>query len=113
MPFGPKNGPSFFQRMMDKTFYQEIRAGWMTVYIDDIIIHSNSPAEHADHLHQVLSKLEKINMTLAFKKCYFGFTSAKVLGHIVSGLLMSVDGNKVMAIKHIPPPACVKDVQSF
>lgn len=113
MPFGPKNGPSAFQRLMDRTFEQEIRAGWMTVYIDDIIVHSNSNDEHVTHLRQVFVKLEQINMTLSLKKCHLAFTSVKVLGHIVSGLLMSVDENKVKAIKSLPPPSTVVEVQRF
>ena len=113
MPFGPKNGPSAFQRLMDRTFSKEICEGWMSVYIDDIIVHSSSNADHVEHLRRVFTKLEAINMTLSFKKCHFAFTSVKVLGHIVSGLLMSVDMNKVKAIQAIPPPVNVGDVLSF
>ena len=67
----------------------------MSVYIDDIIVNSSSNADHVERLRRVFTKLEAINMTLSFKKCHFAFTSVKVLGHIVSGLLMSVDMNKV------------------
>ena len=52
-------------------------------------------------------------MTLSLKKCHFAFTSVRVLGHIVTGLLMSVDQNKVKAIQAIPPPSNVGEVQSF
>lgn len=113
MPFGPKNGPSAFQRLMDRTFTKEIREGWLSVYIDDIIVHSDSNVAHVDHLRQVFTKLEEINMTLSFKKCRFAHTSVQVLGHIVSGLLMSVDLNKVKAIMAIPPPVNVGDILSF
>ena len=61
----------------------------------------------------VLSLLEQINMTLSLKKCHFPFTSVKVLGHVVSGLLMSVDHNKVAAIKCLPPPTTIVEVQWF
>ncbi|MBW0543892.1 hypothetical protein O181_083607 [Austropuccinia psidii MF-1] len=40
MPYGIKNAPAHFQRMMDTTFQDEIPGGWMVVYIDDIIIYS-------------------------------------------------------------------------
>ena len=85
----------------------------MSVYIDDIIVHSSSNADHVEHLRRVFTKLEAINMTLSFKECHFAFTSVKVLGHIVSGLLMSVDMNKVKAIQAITPPVNVGDVLSF
>ncbi|MBW0541492.1 hypothetical protein O181_081207 [Austropuccinia psidii MF-1] len=41
MPFGIKNSPAHFQRMMD-TIFQEILGGWMVLYIDDIIIYSET-----------------------------------------------------------------------
>ena len=113
MPFGPKNGPSAFQRLMDRTFSKEIREGWITPYLDDLIIHSGSNEEHLEHLRKVFVRVEQINLTLSLKKCHFAFTSVKVLGHIVSGLLMSVDDNKVKAISSIPPPTTVVEVQRF
>ncbi|MBW0514682.1 hypothetical protein O181_054397 [Austropuccinia psidii MF-1] len=42
MPFGIKNSPAHFQRMMDTIFQEEILEGWMVVYIDDIIIYSET-----------------------------------------------------------------------
>ena len=40
MPFGIKNAPSHFQRMMDTEFHRELREGWLIIYLDDIIIFS-------------------------------------------------------------------------
>ncbi|MBW0553067.1 hypothetical protein O181_092782 [Austropuccinia psidii MF-1] len=42
MPFGIKNSPAHFQRIMDTIFEDEIMEGWMVVYIDDIIISSET-----------------------------------------------------------------------
>ena len=50
MPFGIKNAPSHFQRMMDTVFGQYIRQGWMMVYIDDVIIYTN---DWQDHLRKI------------------------------------------------------------
>ncbi|MBW0484597.1 hypothetical protein O181_024312 [Austropuccinia psidii MF-1] len=46
MPFGIKNAPAHFQRMMDTIFQEEILEGWMVVYIDDIIIYSDTWEDH-------------------------------------------------------------------
>jgi hypothetical protein len=51
MPFGSKNAPVFFQRIMDKTL-RGVRA-FARCYIDDIIIFSKSHAEHKLHLREV------------------------------------------------------------
>ncbi|MBW0480730.1 hypothetical protein O181_020445 [Austropuccinia psidii MF-1] len=42
MPFGIKNAPAHFQRMMDTIFQEEILEGWMVVYIYYIIIYSET-----------------------------------------------------------------------
>ena len=46
VPFGIKNAPAHFQRMMDTIFQEEIMEGWMVVYIDDIIIYSDTWEDH-------------------------------------------------------------------
>ncbi|MBW0465562.1 hypothetical protein O181_005277 [Austropuccinia psidii MF-1] len=46
MPFGIKNAPAHFQRMMDTIFQEEILEGWMVVFIDDIIIYSETWEDH-------------------------------------------------------------------
>ncbi|MBW0487607.1 hypothetical protein O181_027322 [Austropuccinia psidii MF-1] len=46
MPFGIENAPAHFQRMMDTIFQEEILTVWMVVYIDDIIIYSETWKEN-------------------------------------------------------------------
>ncbi|MBW0535906.1 hypothetical protein O181_075621 [Austropuccinia psidii MF-1] len=55
MPFGIKNAPAHFQRMMDTIFQEEIREGWMVVYIDDIIIYSEKWEYHLKYIDRVLN----------------------------------------------------------
>ena len=98
---------------MDKTFPREICEGWVTVYIDDIIVLHSSNKEHVENLRETFVKAEQINMTLSLKKCHIAFNSVSVLGHIVSGLMMSVDQNKVKAIEAIPPPSDLQGIQRF
>ncbi|MBW0577411.1 hypothetical protein O181_117126 [Austropuccinia psidii MF-1] len=53
MPFGIKNAPAHFQRMMDTIFQEEILEGWMVVYIDDIIIYSETWEDHVQYIDRV------------------------------------------------------------
>ena len=86
MPFGIKNAPSHFQRMMNSVFLAELAEGWLIVYIDDIIICSKTWDEHVHRLGIVLQKVIDINMKISLKKCAFGFRELIALGHVVSGL---------------------------
>ncbi|MBW0558852.1 hypothetical protein O181_098567 [Austropuccinia psidii MF-1] len=55
MPFGITNAAANFQRRID-TIFQEILEGWMVVYIDEIIIYSETWEEHVQYIEKVLSK---------------------------------------------------------
>ncbi|MBW0499803.1 hypothetical protein O181_039518 [Austropuccinia psidii MF-1] len=90
MPFGIKNESAHFQRMMDTIFQEEILEGWMVVYIDDIIIYSETWEDHVHYIERVLT-----------------------LGHKVSGLSMAIDQNKGAEVLLKPVPKNIKGMQSF
>ena len=113
MPFGIKNAPSHFQRMMDIEFHRELREGWLIIYIDDIIIFTKTWEEHLEKLSIVLKRVIKMNMKISMSKCQFGYQELKALGHIVSGLSIAIDHNKVAAVLLKPMPSNVKEMQSF
>ncbi|MBW0509584.1 hypothetical protein O181_049299 [Austropuccinia psidii MF-1] len=68
MPFCIKNAPAHFQRMMDTIFQEEILEVWMVVYIDDIIIYSETWEDHVKYIDRVLSKCTPINLQISLKK---------------------------------------------
>ncbi|MBW0466793.1 hypothetical protein O181_006508 [Austropuccinia psidii MF-1] len=72
MELGIENAPFHFQRMMDTIFQHEILESLMLVYIDDIIIHSESLEYHVHYIDRVLSKCTPINLKVSLKKCNFG-----------------------------------------
>ncbi|MBW0461510.1 hypothetical protein O181_001225 [Austropuccinia psidii MF-1] len=83
MPFGIKNPPAHFQRMMDTIFQEEIFEGWMVVYIDDIIIYSEKWEDHVQYIGRVLSKCTPINLNISLKKCNVGQQELLALGQKV------------------------------
>ncbi|MBW0556544.1 hypothetical protein O181_096259 [Austropuccinia psidii MF-1] len=113
MPFGIKNAPSHHQRMMNSIFHTELSEGWLIIYIDDIIICSDSWSLHLERLAGVLHKASEVNMKISLKKCNFGFEELKALGHIVSGLSLGIDKNKVEAVLLKPIPQNKKEMISL
>ncbi|MBW0514516.1 hypothetical protein O181_054231 [Austropuccinia psidii MF-1] len=91
MPFGIKNAPSHYQRMMNTIFPTEFSEGWLIIYIDDTIICSDSWSLHLERLSRVLHKVAEVNMKISLKKCNFGFEELKALGNVVSGLSLGID----------------------
>lgn len=70
MPFGLHNAPATFQRMIDHllTGCENYSGG----YIDDLVIHSQTWAEHLQHLWEVLNIMQRANLTLKVGKCQIG-----------------------------------------
>ena len=68
---------------------------------------------HFEALDKFLARLEKYNLRLNPKKCIFGVTSGKLLGHIVSERGIKVYPGKIKAIQEIPVPKKEKDMQGF
>ena len=112
LPFGLRNGPSIFQRVM-----QGILAPYLwifcLVYIDDIVIYSKSYEEHIDHLDKVLEAIEKAGLTLSPKKCHLFYGSILLLGHKVSRLGLSTHTEKVKAIMELEHPRKLSQLQAF
>ncbi|MBW0510458.1 hypothetical protein O181_050173 [Austropuccinia psidii MF-1] len=113
MPFGIKNAPARFQRMMDTIFQEEILEGWMVVYIYDIIIYYETWEDHVQYIDRVLSKCTPINLEILLKKCNFGQQELLALGNKVSGLTLAIDQNKVAEVLLKPVPKNNKEMQYF
>ena len=112
LPFGIHNGPAEFQRAMNDIMAQFLWI-FIIVYIDDLIVYSKTFEDHVDHLTQILQAVIESGMTLAPKKCFFGFQSLALLGQKVSRLGLTTQKEKVEAIDKLAPPKNIKTLQSF
>jgi hypothetical protein len=112
MPFGLRNGPPIFQRMMQGVLAPYL---WIfcLVYIDDIVVYSQTYEEHINHLDQVLGAIEKVGITLSPPKCHLFYTSILLLGHKVSRLGLSTHLEKVHAILELKRPRKLTQLQGF
>lgn len=115
LPFGLSTAGSVFQELADRVFEGLIWRGVM-VYLDDVIIYSNTFQEHLDRLRDVFSRLRNAGLTLKPSKCSYGQTRTKrtkVLCHLISAEGIEPDQSKLTAISDVPRPQTVKAVQSF
>ena len=112
MPFGLTNVPAYFVHLMNKVF-MKFMDKFVVVFIDDILVYSRTPEEHAEHLRIVLGELRKHQLYAKFSKCEFWLRQVGFLGHILNQEGVAVDPEKVKAILDWKPPANVTDVRSF
>ena len=111
MPFGLKNAPATFQRLMDTILHNATEfAVW---YIDDICIFSCTWDDHLSHLDVILTKLREANLTLQLVKCVFAAPSCDFLGHHVAEGIISPQKAKTEAVDNFRKPKTKKDVRSF
>lgn len=112
MPFGLRNAPATFQRLMDR-FRISLSHIKILIYIDDIIVLSTSFEQHCKDLQQVFDRLREYNLTINQEKCKFCCSKVKYLGHFITPDGLEVDPEKVTAITKQPSPRNLKHLLSF
>jgi hypothetical protein len=110
MPFGLTNAPASFQSLMNKLFGGEKN---IVVYLDDIIIYSNTWYDHLTHLHTAFGILQSAGLSAKAGTCCFGFSEMDVFGFLVGNGNIKPNPKKVEAIKLIPPPKDVPEIRTF
>jgi len=112
MPFGLKNAPATFQRVMDNVL-GDLIGNVCLVYLDDIIIFSPSLQKHISDIKLVFSKLLNANLKIQPAKCNFLRKEIDFLGHIVTQEGVKPNPNKIQAIKDFPCPKTIREIKSF
>jgi len=83
------------------------------IYLDDIIIFSETYEEHLERIDLVISRLKAANLKLGPDKCHFFLKKVHFLGHIVSGEGIETDPAKIEKVKNWPSPANSDELRSF
>ena len=97
MPFGLTNASAAFMDLLHRVFQPYLDL-FVMVFVDYILIYSQSKREHEDHLRIILQLLRDHQLYAKFNKCEFWLTEVRFLGHVVSALGVSVDPEKVEAV---------------
>ena len=112
MPFGATNAPATFQRLMEDCL-GDLNMNWCIVYLDDVIVYSQSPKEHLERLEAVFQKLSAYGLKLKPSKCTFFQEKMTYLGHLTTADGVATDPSKVEVVKNWPELETVSDVRSF
>lgn len=112
LPFGVCNGPATFQRLMQATM-NDLVFQIMLVYLDDILVYSQTFPEHLERLYRVLRHLKETGLKVKLQKCHFLQNEVKFFGHQVSTDGIGTDPGKVSAVKQWPVPSTVRGLRSF
>ena len=80
MPFGLTNAPATFCTLMNQLF-KEYLDKFVVVYLDDIVVYSQTLEEHVKHLRTIFKVLRENTLFIKREKCYFAQTEILFLGH--------------------------------
>jgi len=111
-PFGIAAVPATFQKLKNKVL-GPLHWKEAVVYLDDILIFSQSKAEHLRRIKNVLERIKEAGLKLSRDKCHFLRTEMKFLGHIINNQAIRMDDSKIDAIKEYERSKCIKKLRSF
>jgi hypothetical protein len=105
MYFGLTNSPATFQTMMNEIFQDLITEGIVSVYLDDILIFTNSLEEHRQITCLVLDRICEHKLYLRPERCEFEKTRIEYLGVIISHNKVEMDPVKIAGVAEWPTPS--------
>jgi hypothetical protein len=111
-PFGLKNLPAHFQRMMDRVLGA---MAWQRacIYIDDCIVFSATLADHHVHLTELAARFKAFNVYVRASKCEFYVAEVEFLGYIFNGSTMRVIPERVAGVLQCSVPSTREELRSF
>jgi len=122
MFFGLTNSLATFQTMMNSVFAPEIAEQWLTIYMDDMAIHTAKLPDETDEQHlqrhrelvkRILVKLQEHNLFLKPEKCTFEQSTIEFLGVNVDQGTVQMDDTKIVKVKNWITPHNVREVHKF
>lgn len=111
MPFGLKNAPATFQRLID-SILAPVRH-FCRAFMDDGIVWADSREELVSRFTQVLELIRQAGLRIKLSKCEFFQSSVHFLGHIIGQHGTSTDPEKTRAIVEWPEPRTKTDIRGF
>ena len=97
VPFGLCNAPAHFQRFMEDTL-RDFRDDFAFPYIDDVLVYSDTFADHLVHLSKVFERLKSKGIKINPSKCEMFKREVRYLGRIISEDGYRVDSENIKAV---------------
>ena len=112
MPFGLSNAPATFQSYINRALAGLVDV-CCVVYLDDILIFSDSEGDHEKHVRLVMERLREYQLFAKLPKCAFKRRTISYLGYVIDTEGIKMDPKRVQTIAEWPLPRSFHDVQVF
>ena len=112
MPFGLRDAPATFQRLVDKML-TSVQYDYVMAYLDDIIVKGDGVETSLRNLREVFERVRGAGLKLKPSKCELFRKEIAYLGHIINKDGLKTDPKKIEAVKNWPIPIYLTDVRGF
>ena len=112
LPFGPRGGVAHFSRIMS-ALLGSLQWKMLLVYLDDLLIFSNTFEEHLRRLDLVFRILREANLKLKPSKCQLLRRSVNFLGHVISSEGIAPNEEKIKAVSQWKAPKTLDELKQF
>ena len=113
MFFGLTNSPALFQAMMNELLRDLINTGKVAVFIDDVIVGTETEEGHDKLVAEVVKRLEESDLYVKPEKYKWKVKEVDFLGVVIGPEGIKMEKEKVKGVLEWPTPKCVKDIQKF
>jgi len=113
MFFRLTNSPAMFQAMMNKLLRDLTNTGKVAVFIDNVIVGTETEEGHNELVVEVIRRLEENDLYVKLEKCKWKVREVEFLGVVIGPEGIKMEKEKVKGVLEWPTPKCVKDVQKF
>ena len=113
MFFGLTNSPATFQAMMNELLRDLINTGKVVVFINDVIVGTETEEKHDELVAEVIKRLEENDLYVKLEKCKWKVREVEFLGVVIGPEEIKMERKKVKGVLEWPMPKCIKDIQKF
>jgi len=113
MFFGMTNSPATFQAMMNKILRDLVNEGKIAVFVDNVLVETETEKEHDEIVEKVLRGLEENNLYVKPEKCIWKVRKIGLLGVVIGSNRIEMEKKKVDRVLSWPGPKNMKDIRKF
>jgi len=107
------NSPATFQAMMNEILRDLINEGKVAMFIDDVLVGTETEKGHDEIVEEILRRLEENNLYIKPEKCVWKTRKIGFLGVVIGPNRIEMEEEKVEGVLNWPQPKNVKDVRKF
>jgi len=113
MFFGMTNSPATFQMMMNEILRDLINKEEVAVFVDDVLVGTETEEEHDEIVEEILRRLEENDLYIKLEKCVWKVRRIGFLGVVIGPKGIEMEEKKVDRVLSWLEPKNVKDVRKF